>query len=488
MVPVADDLNFPTSVAINCRGSIFIAESGLPFDGAPVGGVVSEVFPDGGRARLAEELRPPVNGLAWSQGSLIVSEGGNPGRISRLDPETRERTTILDGLPGFGNYHTNMAVPGPDGKLYFSQGAMTNSGVIGPDSVDLAWLRELSHNCDVPGYDITLASFEAETPDPRSRGAARVKTGGFSPFGTSAPGRRIAGQVPCTASIMRCDSDGSNLEVVAWGLRNAYGLGFLPDGRLIATDQGADMRGSRPIANCPDFLYEVLKGAWYGWPDFYGGSPGTDPADFVLANHEELPPPEFALVEFKPNSCAVKFAIVPDGLPHEGDLIVALFGDEKPMTAPQGPRVGRELIRVSPRDWSLHPVSPLSLRRPIDIAFCPCSKAAYVLDFGEFEMTADGGSTARAASGCLWRLSPGFMEVQMDPSVSFEKDLVPIFRQFRGAMMWRFDLTKFEDVKASAAAIYQQISSNSMPPPPFPPLTKAQIAQFKTWMDSGFPE
>ena len=27
--------------------------------------------------------------------------------------------------------------------------------------------------------------------------------------------------------------------LVAWGLRNAYGLGFLPDGTLLATDQGA---------------------------------------------------------------------------------------------------------------------------------------------------------------------------------------------------------------------------------------------------------
>jgi hypothetical protein len=55
-------------------------------------------------------------------------------------------------------------------------------------------------------------------------------------------------------------------------------------------------------------------------------------------------------------------------------------------------------------------------------------------------------------------------------------------------MLWRFDLTKFEDVKANATAIYAQLSSNSMPPPPFPPLTKTQISQFKTWIDSGFPE
>jgi hypothetical protein len=81
------------------------------------------------------------------------------------------------------------------------------------------------------------------------------------------------------------------------------------------------------------------------------------------------------------------------------------------------------------------------------------------------------------------------VEAKVDSSVSFEKDIVPIFRQFRGSMMWRFDLTRFDDAKANAAMIYSQISSNppQMPPPPFPPLTKSQIALFRQWMDSGFP-
>jgi hypothetical protein len=86
----------------------------------------------------------------------------------------------------------------------------------------------------------------------------------------------------------------------------------------------------------------------------------------------------------------------------------------------------------------------------------------------------------------------------MDKSVSFEKDIVPIFRQFRDSMMWRLDLTSFDDVKANASAIYGQIvwtpgtlptppTPPNMPPPPYPPLTQAQIALFKAWMDGDFP-
>ena len=80
----------------------------------------------------------------------------------------------------------------------------------------------------------------------------------------------------------------------------------------------------------------------------------------------------------------------------------------------------------------------------------------------------------------------------MSNSVSFEKDIAPVFRQFRGSMMWRLDLTRFEDVKANASRIYNQIIPSggivAMPPPPYPPLTGEQIAMFKTWMDEGCPQ
>lgn len=422
MQPIAQHLNFPTSITCDGEGRIYIAESGLPFGGAPSGGVVSLVERDGGKKCLARDLRAPVNGVTWHDGSIFISEGGNPGRISRLRLSSGELETVVDGLPGFGNYQTNMAVVGPDRKLYFSQGAMTNSGVIGLDSYDMAWLRAVPHPCDVPGYDVELTGFNAETFDPRTGNGHRALTGSLSPFGVPvSPGQKIAGRVPCTSSVMRCGLDGSCLELIAWGLRNAYGLGFLPDGRLLATDQGADARGSRPIANCPDFLYEVRQGAWYGWPDFFGGRPVTDPAfraadaseaRFLLANHAELPPPEQPLLEFEVNACAAKFAVVPPEIPaYAGHLIVAAFGDERPLCGPVGPRAGRKLTRVRLGDRSLHPVKPLPFFRPIDVLFEPVSNAAYVLDFGEFEIAPDMGVVARAGSGTLWKLPADFMEV-----------------------------------------------------------------------------
>lgn len=410
---VADDFSFPTSVTFDDDGVAYVAESGLPFGGAPPGGRIWRLNGDASRSLLADGLRPPVNGLTFHQGSFYVSEGGHPGRIIRLGADG-QHTVILDNLPGPGNYHTNMVAFGPDGKLYFSQGAMTNTGIVGLDAYELGWLRRLPHAHDLPCYDIVLAGVNVETANPLSdESGDRARTGAFAPFGTPGePGQRIRARLPCTAAVMRCTADGSDLELVAWGIRNAYGLGFLPDGRLLATDQGADDRGSRPVGNAPDLLFEVREGAWYGWPDFIGDDPVTAPhyrpergpaPTFALANHDELPRPEQPLLRFPPHASAVKFAVAPASAPWPGHIFVALFGDEAPMTAPPGPSVGRSLARIDPGDWSLHHVVADPLSRPIDVAFGQTGDAVYVLDFGQFEMEAERGVVAVPGSGKLWR-------------------------------------------------------------------------------------
>jgi glucose/arabinose dehydrogenase len=414
---VAAGLSFPTSLAIGADGSFYLAESGLPFGGAPPGGRIWRLESNSQRTLLVENLRPPVNGLTLHEGQLYVSEGGSPARISRFDLDGRLQAVILDNLPGPGNYHTNMVAFATDGKLYFSQGAMTNTGIIGLDAYELGWLRRLPHGHDLPGYDIVLSGVNIETPNPLcEEDNARTQTGAFVPFGVRTEReQRVAAQLPCTAAIMRCNPDGSELELVAWGLRNAYGLGFLPDGRLLAVDQGADDRGSRPAGNVPDMLFEVHKGGWYGWPDFIGDVPITDaryrpergaPPTFLLANHDELPPPEKPLLRFPPHTAAVKFDVAPDRSPRwAGQLFVALFGDEVPMTAPSGPRAGRSVVRVNPADWSLHSFVQNGLLRPIDVRFSPAENALYILDFGSFEMLDKGGVSAEAKSGKLWSCS-----------------------------------------------------------------------------------
>jgi glucose/arabinose dehydrogenase len=138
----------------------------------------------------------------------------------------------LDNLPDLGNYHTNIAAIGPDEKIYFSQGALTNLGVIGMDPYQLGWLGQPPHNCDLPGYSVTLngQTFETENPLPSEK-RSKAFTGAFSDFGKAYNcNTRMEAALPYTVSIMGCNPDGTELELVAWGIRNAYGLGFFPMG------------------------------------------------------------------------------------------------------------------------------------------------------------------------------------------------------------------------------------------------------------------
>jgi glucose/arabinose dehydrogenase len=407
---VASGLNFPTAVAFDHEGTAYVAESGLRLAGAPAGGRVLRVEKDGRLVCLQDNLRAPVNGLTYHQGSLYIAEGGSPGRISAFDLRTEAWTTVLDHLPGGGNYHTNAVAFGPDDRLYFGQGSATNSGIVGLDSLRLSWLRKVAHPHDIPGRDVVLTGVNVETDDPRED-RKRVCTGAFQPFGAAtAPGQRVAASLPCTSAVMRCGRDGSNLELVAWGLRNPYGLAFLADGRLLAVDLGFNDRGSRPVGNAPSCLYEIRAGAWYGWPDFAAGMPVIDPSltpargnapQFVLANHDELGPPQAPLVRFEPREAPTRIVLVPGS----NDLVVALFGDKRPVTGPEGPRAGRRLVRIKGPEQAIEPLDGPFLYRPIDVAFCPVDQVLHVVDFGEFELGPGGEVKAQARTGVLWRLS-----------------------------------------------------------------------------------
>lgn len=67
------------------------------------------------------------------------------------------------------------------------------------------------------------------------------------------------------------------MEVYAWGLRNPNGVKWAPDGQLYVTDNAYDERGSRPVANAKNNIFQIKQGGWWGWPAYSSGLPLTDP-------------------------------------------------------------------------------------------------------------------------------------------------------------------------------------------------------------------
>ena len=76
-------------------------------------------------------------------------------------------------------------------------------------------------------------------------------------------------------------------------------------------------------------------------------------------------------------------------------------------------------------------------------------------------------------------------------ATSFNTDIKPIFGPYRANMLWRFDLTDYDQVKANATLIQTFITADAngrMPPANYGnALTAQQLALFNQWIVDGCP-
>ena len=143
-------------------------------------------------------------GLAWSGRTLYVSAQGRMESVRLKGRRAAGRRTVVSGLP-FGLHQQDNVVVGLDGRLYFGSGSTCNACV---------------------------------EDDPRS------------------------------ATILSVLPSGRDLEIVARGLRNPFGLAFQPGtGRLYVSVNGRDDLPTPDSPEPAEMLVVVERGAHYGWPD-----------------------------------------------------------------------------------------------------------------------------------------------------------------------------------------------------------------------------
>jgi glucose/arabinose dehydrogenase len=203
-------------------------------------------------------------GLAWHGRTLYVSEQGRLARYTLRASKLSGGKVIVRKLP-FGEHQQDNVVVGPDGRLYLGSGS----------------------TCD----------------------ACRERN-------------------PRSATILSMKPDGTDVRIVARGLRNPYGLAFEPGtNKLFASVNGQDKLGTKSKPEPAESVVLVKHGAFYGWPRCWPSY-----ARKALAGRCRGVTPPAAYLE--PHSSA-------DGLAFwRGDLFVALWGqylsDEH----------GRKLVRV----------------------------------------------------------------------------------------------------------------------------------------------
>lgn len=167
------NLNAPSSMIFDEDGNIFIADSGLATGNPRILKMV-----DGQFETIAEDFVIPISGINYFNGVLYVSHRGFVTRIFK----DGTRQNIIMGLPSNGDHVNSPVAFSPDNKLYFGQGTVTNSGVVGNDN---KWVTISPLLCDYTGDYVMLHGqnfrtdnilTEAVTDDP-------AYTGAFSPYG-----------------------------------------------------------------------------------------------------------------------------------------------------------------------------------------------------------------------------------------------------------------------------------------------------------------
>jgi glucose/arabinose dehydrogenase len=430
---VARGLNLPTGVAFDEQGRVYVTEAGYSYGELWTTPRLLRVEPSGVLTQIAAGSATagggaPWNGLAYLDGAFYVAAAGHRdgGRILRIGMDGAI-TTVVDDLPSYGDHHTNGPVVGPDGMLYVGQGTATNSGVVGLDNFDFGWVPRHREFHDIPCHDVTLAGRNFTTPNPLTPSEDdEATTGAYVPFGTpTTAGQVVRGAVPCSGAILRVRPSGGAMEVVAWGLRNPFGLAFAPDGALYTTENSFDERGSRPVFGTGDVLWRIVPGAWYGWPDYHAGhalsdtewfeSHGKAPG-FILATHPDSVPKPAAVLGVHSSSNGFDFSRSA-AFGHVGEAFVAQFGDMAPNVGKVLAPVGFKVVRVDPRtgvteDFAANrgkknePASRSGsggLERPIAARFDPSGAALYVVDFGVLTMR--GNPQPVPGTGVLWRIT-----------------------------------------------------------------------------------
>ncbi len=455
---VVGGLTYPTSLTWDNQGNMYVAEAGGalgPEQLAPsrilkvANGTATELVNLTGKG-----VHAALVGMVWFNGAFYITHRADDlsGAVSRVTMNGQV-TKIFDGiLDSKAEHQINDIKVGPDGKLYVTVGPAGNAGVM---DMSVAAFVKLSPDVHTtPCKDIVLLGRNFKSADFRSNNPTdSVMTGAYVPFGTATSvGQIIPGAKKCGGSILKFDPNNAKETIAmhAWGFRNLLGIGWDKNGKMYATENGYDIRGSRPVKDEYDVSLRINEGMWYGVPDYSAGREPLTNAKFEVPDALQAevyvgktslgknlgfvidhaasgltpPTPAVVLSRHEVNSSPCLFDIAPDSWgPLAGQLFIAEWGDLAPPTNPlrgNVPAKGYRVVKVNPNTGALTPFVSNSggipassqgktgqgLERPFDVKFGP-DGAMYIVDYGvvKIDMSKTTPFDSKAGTGTIWKVT-----------------------------------------------------------------------------------
>lgn len=229
---------------------------------------------------------------------------------------SKENKEIIKGIPNYGDYSSSLIrIYGE--YLFVTIGSATNSGVVGQDN---QWLADYPENHDVSPKSITIKGINF----------GEEKTGAFVSYKTSnLKGQIIAEHILGNSSIIIYNLTTVAQGNFAWGIRNMKALDFNSEGKMLVAVGGMEDRGLRSVKGDSDYIYQIKKNTWYGFPDYTGGDPISSPKfkgfnnetiPFILDKHPTTNPPA-PIYQHKAVDSLVSLAIDKKGVLGDKDCI-----------------------------------------------------------------------------------------------------------------------------------------------------------------------
>ncbi|MGH4139821.1 hypothetical protein [Clostridium sp.] len=254
-----------------------------------------------------------ITSLDYNNGVLYYASGTKVYSYSLISKENIE---IIKNIPNYGDYNKSFIRVNGE-YLFVTIGAATNSGVVGLDN---QWIDDYPENHDITAKRITIKGTDF----------GEEKTGAFVSYKTrNIKGQIITEHMPGNSSIIIYNLKTGAQGNFAWGIRNIKSIDFNTGGKVLAIVGGMENRGLRPVIGDSDYIYQIKKNAWYGFPDYTGGDPINSPKfkgsnnntiPFILEQHPTTNPPA-PIYQHKSVDSLVSLAVDQKGILGEKDCI-----------------------------------------------------------------------------------------------------------------------------------------------------------------------